>query len=133
MSKPIHQEIDFKASPKRIYEALMNDKEHGEFTGGPAKISRDVGGAFSCHGGMVVGRNVELIPNERIVQAWRIGDWDDGDYSIVRPASRKERRSILRVGGTKCIGSHCGVIWPRIRRKSSIVLSSIAVMIKRIL
>ncbi len=37
MSKPIHQEIDFKASPKRIYEALMNDKEHGEFTGRPAK------------------------------------------------------------------------------------------------
>ena len=84
MSKPIHQEIDFKASPKRIYEALMNDKEHGEFTGGPARISRDVGGAFSCHGGMVVGRNVELIPNERIVQAWRIGDWDEGVYSIVR-------------------------------------------------
>ncbi len=84
MSKPIHEEIDFKASPKRIYEALMNDKEHGEFTGGPAKISRDVGGAFSCHGGMVVGRNVELIPNKRIVQAWRIGDWDDGVYSIVR-------------------------------------------------
>ncbi len=84
MSKPIHQEIDFKASPRRIYEALMNDKEHGEFTGGPAKISRDVGGAFSCHGGMVVGRNVELMPNKRIVQAWRIGDWDDGVYSIVR-------------------------------------------------
>ncbi len=84
MSKPIHQEINFKASPKRIYGALMNDKEHGEFTGGPARISRDVGGAFSCHGGMVVDRNVELIPNKRIVQAWRIGDWDDGVYSIVR-------------------------------------------------
>ncbi len=40
MSKPVHQEIDFKASPKRIYEALMNDKEHGEFTGRPARISR---------------------------------------------------------------------------------------------
>ncbi len=39
MSKPIHQEIDFKASPKRIYEALMNDKEHGEFTGGPARLA----------------------------------------------------------------------------------------------
>ncbi len=84
MSKPIHQEIDFKANPKHIYEALMNDKEHGEFTGRPAKISRDVGGAFSCHGGHVVGRNVELVPNKRIVQAWRIGDWDDGVYSIVR-------------------------------------------------
>ncbi len=96
MSKPIHQEIDFKASPKRIYEALMNDKEHGEFTGGPAKISRDVGGAFSCHGGMVVGRNVELVPNKRIVQAWRIGDWDDGVYSIVR-IELKEQGSETRL------------------------------------
>lgn len=90
MSNTIHQEVDFKASAKRIYEALLNDKEHGEFTGAPAKISRDVGGAFSCHGGMVVGRNVELIANERIVQAWRIGDWDEGVYSIVRIELREQ-------------------------------------------
>ncbi len=59
----------------------MNDKEHGEFTGGPASISRDVGGAFSGHGGHVVGRNVELIPNERIVQACR----ERGAYTIPPP------------------------------------------------
>ncbi len=96
MSNTIHQEVDFKASAKRIYEALLNDKEHGEFTGAPAKISGDVGGAFSCHGGMVVGRNVELIPNKRIVQAWRIGDWDEGVYSIVR-IELKEQGSQTRL------------------------------------
>ena len=90
MSNTIHQEVDFKASAERIYEALLNDKEHGEFTGAPAKISGDVGGAFSCHGGMVVGRNVDLIPNKRIVQAWRIGDWDEGVYSIVRIELREQ-------------------------------------------
>ncbi len=35
MSAFIHQEVVFKASPNRIYTALMNSKEHGDFTGGP--------------------------------------------------------------------------------------------------
>lgn len=35
-------------------------------------------------GGMIVGRNVELVPNQRIVQAWRPTHWDPGVYSIVR-------------------------------------------------
>lgn len=84
MSAPIHQEVVFKASPKRIYEALMSDREHSAFTGGPAEISRDVGGPFSLHGGQVVGRHIELVPNTRIVQAWRVSTWEDGVYSIVK-------------------------------------------------
>jgi len=31
-----------------------------------------------------VGRNIELVPNRRIVQAWRPRNWPDGVYSIVR-------------------------------------------------
>ena len=92
----IHQEIVFSASPERVYEALMSDKEHSAFTGGPAEISRDAGGAFSAHGGQVVGRNIELVPNQRIVQAWRVGAWDDGVYSIVRLELRDE-------GGSTCV------------------------------
>ncbi len=84
MSEPIHQEVVFKASPKRIYDALMDAKQHSEFTGGPAEISREVGGSFSCFGGGIVGRNIELVPNQRIVQAWRVSEWDDGVYSIVK-------------------------------------------------
>jgi activator of HSP90 ATPase len=85
MSEPIHQEVVFKATPKRIYETLLDSKSFSEFTGGaPAEISRDAGGAFSCFGGVISGRNIELLPNQRIVQAWRVGNWPDGVYSIVK-------------------------------------------------
>jgi uncharacterized protein YndB with AHSA1/START domain len=81
----IHQEVVLKASPQRVYDALTNDKAFSEFTGGaPADIDGNPGGEFSCFGGMIRGRNIELVPNQRIVQAWRAGDWPEGVYSIVR-------------------------------------------------
>ena len=85
MSSSIHQEVTFKTSPQRVYSALTDAAEFQAFTGGaPAEIANVAGGAFSCFGGMILGRNIELVPNERIVQAWRAGNWGDGDYSIVR-------------------------------------------------
>ena len=33
---------------------------------------------------MISGRNIELKPNARIVQAWRAGNWPEGVYSVVR-------------------------------------------------
>ena len=81
----IHQEIVFKASPERVYGALTDAKQFSAFTGGaPAEISREAGGAFSCFGGMITGRNLELLPNRRLVQAWRAGNWGEGIYSVVR-------------------------------------------------
>jgi uncharacterized protein YndB with AHSA1/START domain len=85
MADAIQQEVVFKASPARIYDALLDSKQFSEFSGGaPAEISRTPGGAISCFGGMITGRNVELMPNQRIVQAWRAGNWPEGVYSIVR-------------------------------------------------
>lgn len=80
----LHQEVDLKASPQRIYEAILDSKQFSAFSGEPAEISREVGGAFSMFGGKIVGRNVELVPNQRIVQAWRPASWDPGVYSIVK-------------------------------------------------
>jgi activator of HSP90 ATPase len=80
----LHQEVDFKASPQRIYEVLLNSKQFAVCTGMSAEIDPKAGGAFSTFGGLIVGRNVELIPNQRIVQAWRPTHWDPGVYSIVK-------------------------------------------------
>jgi activator of HSP90 ATPase len=87
----IHQEVDFKASPERLYEALLDTKQFSAFAAGSAefsaksaKIDRAVGGAFSLFDGHIIGRNVELVPNQRIVQAWRVVDWPAGVYSIVK-------------------------------------------------
>jgi len=80
----LHQEVDFKATPQRVYDALLDAKQFAAFTGMPAEINRDAGGAFSTFGGLIQGRNVELVANQRIVQAWRPASWDEGVYSIVK-------------------------------------------------
>ena len=80
----IHQEVPFKASPQRIYEALLDSEQFTSFTGRPAEIDPHEGGAFALFGGRIAGRSVELVTNQRIVQAWRPASWDQGIYSIVR-------------------------------------------------
>lgn len=82
MSKEIKQRVTFSAPPKRVYEALMDSKEHASFTGAKARISRKVGGNVAAYGPYISGLNVELIDGKRIVQAWRGNDWPKGDYSI---------------------------------------------------
>lgn len=85
MSNTIRQEVTIKASPDRVYATLLDGKRFSEFTGGaPAEIDPAAGGAFSCFGGIITGRNIELVPDRRIVQAWRVSRWPDGLYSIVR-------------------------------------------------
>lgn len=85
----IHQELNFKASPEKVYEALLDDKQFSAFTGGVARIQREPGGEFTLFGELpgikgASGRTIELIPSQRIVQAWRAAEWPAGVYSIVR-------------------------------------------------
>jgi activator of HSP90 ATPase len=80
----LHQQIEFKASPRRIYEVLLDSKQFGTVTGLSAEIDPKEGGAFKTFGGLIVGRNIELVADQRIVQAWRPTHWDPGVYSVVR-------------------------------------------------
>ena len=81
----IHQELDLAVSPARVYAALLDAHQFRELTGGQAtEIQPEAGGVFSCFGGHIVGRNVELVPDRRVVQAWRVVTWPEGVYSIAR-------------------------------------------------
>jgi activator of HSP90 ATPase len=113
-AEAIHQEPVFKANPKRIYEALTDAKQFQkiQLIGGaiaksdleakPAEISTEAGGPFTLFGGHIVGRQIELVLNQRIVEAWRETTWDPGWYSIVR-FELKEQGT-----GTKLIFDHTG-------------------------
>ncbi|HEX3352843.1 MAG TPA: SRPBCC family protein [Terriglobales bacterium] len=98
----LHQEIEVKATSQRIYDALLDSKQFAALTGLPAEISRDPGGTFSMFGGLIVGRNIELVPNQRIVQAWRPASWDPGLYSMVRFELKGQG------SGTKVVLDHTG-------------------------
>src|SRR6266446_3062341 len=80
----IHQEIEFNATPQQLYDALLDSKQFSEFSSRSAEINREVGGAFSLFKGHIIGRNLELVPNQRIVQGWRVVTWPEGAYSIAR-------------------------------------------------
>ncbi len=93
----IHQEIWLRAAPARVYFALTDSRQFQKLTllgaavksgmAKPdvvAKIRPEVGSAFALFGGLITGRIIELVPNERIVQAWRAGDWAPGVFSIAR-------------------------------------------------
>ncbi len=82
-AKTVKQTVTFKASPHDIYEALMDSQKHAKFTGDKASISRKVGGKFSVFDGYAEGVNLELMPDDKIVQTWRASDWPDGHYSKV--------------------------------------------------
>jgi activator of HSP90 ATPase len=114
-AESIHQEPVFKASRKRVYEALTDAKQFDKVIqlsaavkSGMAKapnlpeISREAGGVFSLFGGYISGRQIELLMNERIVQAWRVGAWDPGAYSIAR------FELVEQGSGTKIVFDHTG-------------------------
>jgi activator of HSP90 ATPase len=115
-AEAIHQERLFKASRKRIYEALTITEQFDrvtQLTGvmqsaamskmqKPTAISPHVGGRFALFGGYIVGRHIELVPNELIVQAWRVGSWDRWIYSIVSFQLAEQG------AGTKIIFDHAG-------------------------
>jgi activator of HSP90 ATPase len=110
----IHQEAVFTASRKRVYEALTDAKQFDkviQLSGAmqsmhlpdkPAEISREVGGAFALFGGYITGRHVELVPTERIVQAWRTGGWAPGVYSIAK------FELVEQGSGTRIVFDHTG-------------------------
>jgi uncharacterized protein YndB with AHSA1/START domain len=99
----IHQEVVIPASPDRVYAALTISAQFTEVAGGrAAEIAPGEGGAFSLFGGAIHGRQIELVPGSRVVQAWRVKMWDAGVYSLVRFTLTAEG------SGTKVVLDHSG-------------------------
>src|SRR5579862_5172929 len=96
-AEAIHQEISIKAERSAVYQALTDSKQFDAITrlsdaislvtapdAKPTSIGRAAGEAFTLFGGHITGWNLELVQDERLVQAWRVGNWKAGDYSIAR-------------------------------------------------
>lgn len=79
----LHQQLEFSAPPRRVADVLLDSIAFAAMTGMPATIDRSPGGAFKTFGGLIEGRNIEIVADSRIVQAWRPTSWDPGIYSIV--------------------------------------------------
>ena len=94
-AETIRQQVTLDASPQRVYDALTTTKDFDKITrlsdgaallaaagAKPTAISTEVGGSFTLFGGYITGRHLEMLPNQRLVQAWRAGSWKPGGFSI---------------------------------------------------
>jgi activator of HSP90 ATPase len=106
----IHQSTYIKVDPAQVYQMLLSSAEFSActkksfdmFTASSAKIDPVVGGAFSLFDGHITGRILELLPDQRIVEAWRVVDWPAGVYSVARFDLSAEG------SGTRVIFEHIG-------------------------
>ncbi|WP_299124946.1 SRPBCC domain-containing protein [uncultured Winogradskyella sp.] len=75
---------NIKATPKQIYKSWLSTQRHSKMTGGAAFVSDKVGDTFTAWDGYIKGKNLELEPYNRIVQAWRTKNFEDneGDSQI---------------------------------------------------
>jgi uncharacterized protein YndB with AHSA1/START domain len=103
MTPEIKHQVTLHATPKAVFEALMDEHKHSQFTGEPATISRQPGGAFHCYGDYIEGVNVAVIAPKLIIQAWRSRNWPKETYSTVtfkltKLSGGKTKLSFTQVG-----------------------------------
>lgn len=89
------------ASPKEVFAAWLDSKQHGLMTGAKAKVNAEVGGKFEAWDSYITGKNLKLESNKRIVQEWRTSEFsEDEDYSFLEIVFAKAKE------GTKITIKH---------------------------
>jgi activator of HSP90 ATPase len=113
-AEAIHQQVLMPMSAAKIYDVLTiaelfqkmslfsTDVPAALLNAHPAQLSNEPGSAFNLFGGIIEGRHIELVPAKRVVQAWRVSEWDPGLYSIARFELEQHDAS------TKIIFDHTG-------------------------
>ncbi|MCX6228125.1 MAG: SRPBCC domain-containing protein [Bacteroidia bacterium] len=72
--KEFKKYFKLSASPADIYNALTNPTMIEIWTGEPAVMSTEVESEFSLWDGEIVGRNIEFVTDQKIVQSWYFGE-----------------------------------------------------------
>jgi activator of HSP90 ATPase len=84
MARSIRQTVTIRgATPRDVYDALMDSRQHSRIIGDKARIKPTVGAKFDVFSGYATGENLELARGKRIVQTWRASDWPSGVNSTI--------------------------------------------------
>ena len=94
----IHQQVTIPAGRREIYAILADAAALSALCGMGGTAGRTEGAEFTAFNGHVTGRQVELVPGRRIVQAWRFPAWAPGTYTIVRFTLESDNSNITGNG-----------------------------------
>ncbi|KAK4513413.1 uncharacterized protein ATC70_005412 [Mucor velutinosus] len=80
----IEHSCDFTgATPREIYETLLDPQRAAIWSHGKAKVSKRIGTDFELFDGNVHGTLMQATPGKSIMQTWRLKNWPQGHFSTV--------------------------------------------------
>lgn len=103
-SRTIRQTVALPASPRIVFKALADSKQHSAFTGSKAQIPKRAGSKMTAYGGYISGNVLGLWPRMGLLQTWRTTEWPKG-----APDSRLEIRLAPSGKGTRLTMIHSAV------------------------
>ena len=71
----LEQTYEITAPVEEVWQALVDPTVIEDWGGGPAEMDAEVGTEWKLWGGDIHGRNLEVEPNEKLVQNWYSGEW----------------------------------------------------------
>lgn len=74
--KELVKTYNIHAHPADVWQALTDCKVIEKWSGAPCQMSPDENFAFSLWGGDIHGKNIEIIPQKKLVQQWFSGQWE---------------------------------------------------------
>jgi uncharacterized protein YndB with AHSA1/START domain len=72
--KTVTQRHFINATPEEVYMALTNPLTIELWSGYPADMQPVEGTEFALFEGDILGQNITLVPNQKVVQEWYFGD-----------------------------------------------------------
>jgi len=75
--------FQIKADAQDVFTALTNPFTIELWSGDKAVMTQNAGDEFSLWGGDIIGKNIEVVENEKLVQQWYFDEEDEADPSIV--------------------------------------------------
>ena len=77
----LHLEPTFNVTAEQLYITLLDAQRVSAWTRSQAQIEARENSEFRLFGGSITGQIKKLVPNEHIVQSWRLEDWEAGHYA----------------------------------------------------
>jgi len=87
--KTYHKYYKIKANPEEVYNAMVKPFAIALWSGSPAKMEEKEGTEFSLFNGDIIGKNLEFVKDEKIVQEWYFGEQEK--QSVVTIQLRPEK------------------------------------------
>lgn len=75
--KTYHKYYTIKASAEEVYNALVKPLAISIWTGAKTQMEEKAETEFSLFDGDITGKNLEFLPNQKIVQEWYFGEQEE--------------------------------------------------------